>query len=91
LFQERIQFDENLAPVWIHFKSHGEQVTRFKRDDPVTIRFLSRGGQVLPFFNEADPQLAPNPFKQTLLTLNITPYARDASFTNHSTEPISPS
>lgn len=85
---DRTQFDDTLAPKWIHYKTHGEQVMRFKRDDPVIMRLMTRDGTTIPFFNEPDLNIPTNPDKQTMLTVNCTPYLRDAVFSNHATEPI---
>lgn len=85
---DRVQFDDNATPVWIHYKSHGEQVMRYKRNEPVTIRFMTRDGTTIPFFDEDDLGLVTNPNKQTLITLIVTPYLRDGSFTNQMVDPI---
>jgi hypothetical protein len=86
---DRTQFDDNLTPAWIHYRSSGEQVMRFKLDDPVVIRFMSRDGTTIPFFIESDKTIPTNPNKQSILTINITPYIRDADYTNHNVEPLS--
>jgi len=86
---DKIQHDDVARPIWLHFRSSGEQVMRFKRDDPMIIRFMSRDGTTLPFFTEADLTVVTNPNKQTMITINTTPYLRDAIFTNHMVEPIS--
>lgn len=85
---DRVQYDDKLTPVWIHYKSHGEQVYRYKRDDPVIIRFMTRDGSTIPFFDEPDLTIPTNPTKQTLITLNVTPYIRDGSYTNQNVDPI---
>ena len=85
---DKIQYDDNLQPRWIHYRSHGEQVMRFKRDDPLFIRFMTRDGTTIPFFTEPDLTIPTNPDKQTLLTIDNTPYLRDAIFANHMVEPI---
>jgi hypothetical protein len=85
---DRTQFDDTLAPKWLHYKTCGEQVMRFKRDDPVVFRLMSRDGTTLPFFTEPDLTVPSNPDKQTMLTVNCIPYLRDAVFVNHATEPI---
>jgi hypothetical protein len=85
---DRIQYDDKLTPIWIHYKSHGEQVYRYKRDDPVIIRFMSRDGSTIPFFDEPDLTVPTNPIKQSLVTLNVTPYVRDASFVNQNVDPL---
>jgi len=85
---DKTQFDDTLTPKWLHYKSCGEQVMRFKRDDPVVFRLMSRDGTVIPFFTESDLSVPTNPDKQTMLTVNCIPYLRDAIFANHATEPI---
>lgn len=85
---DRTQFDDNLTPKWLHYKSCGEQVMRFKRDDPIVIRLMSRDGTTLPFFIETDLAIPTNPDKQTMITVNCTPYLRDAVFNNHMVDPI---
>lgn len=85
---DKIQYDDNVTPLWIHYKSHGEQVMRYKRDDPVIVRFMTRDGTVIPFFTESDLNIPTNPMKQTLITLSVTPYIRDADYDNHMVNPI---
>lgn len=85
---DKVQFDDNATPIWIHYKSHGEQVMRYKRNDPVIVKIMTRDGTVIPFFIEDDMTLVTNPNKQTMITINITPYLRDATYTNHSVDPI---
>jgi hypothetical protein len=84
---DRIQHDDNLTPVWIHYKSHCEQVMRFKRNYPLHVRFMTRDGSTIDFFDEADLTVPINPRKQSLLTVIETPYIRSASYANHSTNP----
>lgn len=86
--QDRIQFDDTGRPVWIHYKAHGEQVFRFKRDDTVTLSFMTRDGTKIDFFNEPDLSIPTDPERQSLVTFNITPYIKDASFRNQSIDPI---
>lgn len=85
---DRVQIDDNATPIWIHYKSHGEQVMRYKRNEPVTIRFMTRDGTTIPFFEEDDLTIVTNPNKQSLITLSVTPYIRDASYVNHNVDPI---
>ncbi len=88
LYTDRAQFDDTLTPVWLHYKASGEQVMRFKKDDIIVIRVMSRDGTTIPFFTESDLTVATNPDKQTMITVCVTPYLRDAVFANHLTEPI---
>ncbi len=85
---DRVQLDDNAAPIWIHYKSHGDQVMRYKRNDPVVIRFMTRDGTTIPFFTEDDLSVATNPNRQTMITVNVTPFVRDAHFVNHEVDPI---
>jgi hypothetical protein len=87
LVQDRVQFDQNLTPVWIHYKSHGEQVMRFKRNYPLHIRFLTRTGDTIEFFSESNLTIPTNPYKQSIVTIIETPYIRDATYSNHSSNP----
>ena len=89
LIHDKVQYDENLTPIWILYRSHGEQVMRFKRNSPLKIRFFSRDGNTLTFFDEADLTVPTNPYKQTIITVLETPYIRDAVYSNHATNPIS--
>lgn len=89
LIFDKYQYDLNGTPIWIHYRSHGEQVMRFKRDDPLFIRFMTRNGHTIDFFDEDDLTINTNPAKQSLITLDVTPYARDAHFVNQATTPIS--
>ena len=85
---DKVQYSDDLQPLWIHYKAHGEQVMRFKKDDTVTIRFMTRDGTTIPFFNESNLEIPTNPYKQSLITINNTPYTRDATYSNHMIEPI---
>lgn len=85
---DKVQFDDNLTPIWIHYKSHGEQVFRYKRDDPVYIRFMTRDGTTIPFFDESDLSIPTNPNKQSLVTFMIIPFIKDNRFSNGQLEPI---
>lgn len=85
---DKTQFDDSLAPKWLHYKSCGEQVMRFKRDEPVVFTVMSRDGTTIPFFIESDLEVPTNPNKQTMLTVMCTPYLRDAIFSNHVIDPI---
>lgn len=85
---DKVQYTDKLQPIWIHYKSHGEQVMRFKRDDPLSIRFMTRDGTTIPFFDEPDITIPTNPSKQSLITFSNTPYIRDNDYANHMTEPL---
>jgi hypothetical protein len=85
---DRVQLDDTLTPTWIHYKSHGEQVFRFKRDDPMVVRIMTRDGTTIPFFTEANLALPTNPQRQTMLTFGVTPFIKDASYVNQNIDPI---
>jgi len=85
---DRIQINDVGMPIWLHYKVTPEQVIRFKRDDCMIVRIMTRDGTTIPFFTEPDLMVPTNPLKQTLLTVEVTPYDRDASFTNHSVDPL---
>jgi hypothetical protein len=87
---DRIQLDDNATPIWIHYRSHGEQVYRFKRDDSVVFRIMTRDGTTIPFFTEPDLTIPTNPSKQTLVTFSVLPYIKDASYINSLVDPIAP-
>lgn len=87
MIQERIQYDVNLTPIWIHYRAHGEQVMRFKRNYPLHIRFFRRDETTISFFDEKDLSVPTNPYKQSIVTLIETPYIRDALYTNHASNP----
>jgi hypothetical protein len=88
LIPDRTQHDDTGTPTWIHLKSMGEQVVRFKRDDPLSIDFVTRSGKTIDVFTEPDLTIPTNPLKQTMITINVTPYLRDALYSNHAIEPI---
>jgi hypothetical protein len=88
LVMDKVQYTDDLQPIWLHYRSHGEQVVRFKRDDPVTLRFMTRDGTTIPFFVETDLAIPTNPYKQTMISINNTPYLRDAIYSNHQVDPI---
>ena len=85
---DRVQLDDNLTPTWIHYRSHGEQVYRFKRDDPVILRIFTRDGTTVDFFSEPDLSVMTNPAKQSMLTFNIVPFIKDGRFVNQGLDPI---
>lgn len=85
---DRVQLDDKLTPTWIHYKSHGEQVFRFKRDDPVVLNIFTRDGTTINFFNEGDLSIPTNPMKQSLATFMIIPFVKDARFINGQLDPI---
>jgi hypothetical protein len=85
---DRIQYDSNNVPLWIHYKCDMEQVMRFAQGYPVIFRLSTRDGSVLPQTDTTVPD-PPNPVQQTLCTLETVPYLLDNSFSNHMTQPLS--
>lgn len=84
---DKFQCDENLRPVWIHYKCDMEQTFRFLRNDPVVLTISGRDGNPISEFIETNNNIV-NPLKQTMITFCITPYTRDGDYTNHSDDPI---
>ena len=77
---DRIQNDASGAPVWIHYRSSSEQTMRFRLEDPIVAAFYSRGDTIIDFFAETDFTVMSDPKKQSLITIEVTPYSRDNSF-----------
>lgn len=76
----KIQNDSAGDPLWIHWKPViDEQVTRFKRDEPVFFRVFTRNGTTLPLTDAEPPQPA-DPFSQVIAEFEITPYIRDDDY-----------
>jgi len=87
VFPHGIQKDVQGTPLWIHWKSTMEQTMRFDRSYPVEFQISTRDESFLPQ-QDAIPECEPNPLKQTLCTLEITPYIRDGDYDNHVTTPF---
>jgi hypothetical protein len=85
---DKVHYDDNLMPIWIHYRPSREQVMRFKKNDTIVIKFMSRGGTTIPFFDESDLSLPLDPEKQSVLSFDVIPYLNDARFGNHMTEPV---
>ena len=74
---DKVQFDNNGNPIWIHWKTSGMvQTMRFRRGYPIIFRITTRSGDVLPQ-TDNPPDQPPNPSQQTLITFEIVPYIRD--------------
>jgi hypothetical protein len=86
--QDRIQYDNNNNPIWIHYRSSMEQTMRFKRDEPVVLRITTRDGTILPYFIDLDLTQPMDPTRQTLVTFSIIPYIRDNDYANHMSETL---
>ena len=74
-----IQTDHTNTPTWLHYKAGVEQVMRFKKDDPFVIRIFGRDGSTLPSQDTVFP-LSADPYKQTMIQLEITDYSRDGDY-----------
>lgn len=80
---DKIQANGDGDPVWIYWKPViGEQVTRFKRDEPIHFRVFTRDGNTLPI-TDTVPPVPLDPFAQTIATFQISPYIRDDDYDNH--------
>lgn len=85
---ERIQYDiDGTTPIWIHYKSHTDQVMRFNRDDTVTLKVMNPEGIVLPYFIEDDPTEQADITQQSLTTFKVIPYIRDNEYSHHTIDP----
>ncbi len=82
---DKIQYDSEGAPMWIHYKCTMRQVLRYENGQPVIFRITSRSGDVLPQQDTTQP-VAPDANKQTLAVIEILPFEIDGSFseTKHS-------
>lgn len=80
LMVDRIQNDSNGSPTWIHYRSSNEQTLRFRLEDPIVVAFYSRSDMIMDFFSETDMSVNADPFRQSLITIEVTPYSRDNSF-----------
>ncbi|HSA76298.1 MAG TPA: hypothetical protein VLE02_02015 [Nitrosarchaeum sp.] len=79
LIPDKIQSDDTDAKIWIHFKCGMQQTMRIRRNDIISFRLSTRGGTVLDFSDDLPPD-PPNPFLQTMCTLEVVPYGRDADY-----------
>jgi len=70
------------TPIWIHYGTRMEQVTRFSRHQPIFFRIFDRTGTTISIIDNPVPQV-PDPLKQVYVTLQITPYIRDGDYSNH--------
>lgn len=82
LWEDKIITDSRLVPTWIIYKSQSEQTVRFKRDDTLEVRFFTRSGDIIDFYDEPNLSKETNPDKQTMVTIKVIPYTRDGRYTN---------
>lgn len=76
-----VQNDSDGAPVWLHYKTKTPQVMRFKMGEPLKIKLSDRSGDAITVFNDNPSSTTfPNPSKQILLSLNVTPFAQDSDY-----------
>lgn len=85
-FLDRIQYDNNSNPVWMHWISLSEQAMRFKQDAPLNIRIMDDIGNTLTIPDNAPDEAADN-MQQVKLLFEIQPYLRDTDYA-HSVDPI---
>lgn len=85
--QDRIQYDNNDIPLWIHYRCTMEQTMRFEQKDTIIFEITTRDGSTLPQQDTNIPDPA-DPLKQSLCTFELTPYLRDGDYQNHLTEPV---
>jgi hypothetical protein len=85
---DKIQYDSNNNPIWMHYRSTMKQTLRFKRDDSVVFAITTRDGSILPFFIDNNTDLPIDPTQQTLATFELIPYIRDAKYVNNMIEPV---
>jgi hypothetical protein len=77
------------APAWVSWYSKAEQTLRWKLNDVLVIGIETRDGKPLEVFKESQEDLMKemNPFRQLLLSFIVTPFIRDATYSNHFIEP----
>lgn len=85
LRQNRIQVDSLGAPVWIHWYAEGERVYPFSFRQPITVRIFQRTGATIPL-TDAAASSPPDLSRQTLITLQVMPYTRDADYVDRYTD-----
>ena len=78
LAKKRIQESSTGVPQWIHYETKMDQVTRWTRDQPVTVAIMQEQGWQL-FVDDTNPI---NPSLQNWILLEIIPYFRDSHYTN---------
>lgn len=88
LFQERVQYDGDNTAVWIDYYSRNDQVMRIMRDFPPNFVITTRNQEIVPFFTDLDLSVPANPDKQVLIDMTLTPYIRDALYTNSTIETV---
>lgn len=78
------------SPAFLEWYSKAEQTLRWKLNSPFEIRFETRDGKPLDVFKETKADqlklFDPNQ-RQMLLTFIVTPFIRDATYSNHFLEP----
>ena len=78
LFKDRIITDSTGAPIGVCFFCNMDQVTRFARDQPFVINIMQAQGYTI-IIPDTNP---PTPSQQVYILMDVTPYFRDANFTN---------
>lgn len=74
---DKIQYDDKGRGMWVIYKTKSTPTIRFQIGDPLIVKISDRYGSPIDWFNDNSTTTLPNPDKQTLLTLSVTPYLRD--------------
>jgi hypothetical protein len=85
---DRTQHGVHGEPLWLHYRTNMEQTIRFQRNDPIVFSIRERSGTVISFFDDVDLEQLADPQKQCLVTFTVTPYIRDADYSNHAVAPL---
>ena len=80
LFKDRIITDSTGAPIGVSFFCNMDQVTRFARDQQFFINVMQGAGYTIII---PDTAPIPTPSQQLYILLDVTPYFRDANYTNN--------
>lgn len=80
LLQDKIQTNFSGNPFLIQFKTRMDQAMRFSRNEPLKFTVMQEDGYTIVI---SDPGPTPDPTKQVWANLVITPYYRDAEYSNH--------
>lgn len=69
-------------PLWMHYRCNmSEQVMRWDRDHPLSLRIFDEVGKTVTIaVPDPKPPANPDPFKQSKLLFELTPYQRDTHF-----------
>jgi len=89
LFRGGVTQGPDGTPAFLEWYAKAEQTLRWRLDDPFEIRFETRDGKPLDVFKEtkADQLKLVDPQRQMLISFIVTPFVRDATYSNHFLEP----